>query len=57
MIYRAICERLEMIDRIPDASKCFLQMEHELTGEMATHRERAEWVVGETSCILLQTAF
>ena len=57
MIYRAICERLEMIDRILDASKCFLQMEHELTGEMATHRERAEWVVGETSCILLQTAF
>ncbi|KAF8548746.1 hypothetical protein OG21DRAFT_1489116 [Imleria badia] len=49
-IYRAICECLETIDRILDASKCFLQMVNELAEETAMHSEQAEWVVAFGRC-------
>lgn len=47
MMYRVICEHLEMVGRILDASNCFLQMVNELGEETAMHGERAEWVAGE----------
>ena len=47
IIYRAICERLEMIDRVLDASNCFHQMVSELEGQTNTHDEQAKWVLGE----------
>ncbi|KAF8551251.1 hypothetical protein OG21DRAFT_1512971 [Imleria badia] len=43
-IYRAICHCLEMMDRILDASKCFLQMVNEFKTGSTTHREQAEWL-------------
>ena len=45
-IYRAICERLETIDHILDASRCFRQMVGEFTRETIPHREQAEWLEG-----------
>ena len=50
-VYRSICECLETIDRILDASKCFLQMVDELAGETTTHRAQVEWAAGERLCI------
>jgi hypothetical protein len=47
VIYRAICERLEIIDRILDASICFHQMVSELTGKTDTHDEQVKWILGE----------
>ena len=46
-MYRAICERLEMIDHVLDASNCFHQMVNELAGEIDMHDEQAKWVLGE----------
>ena len=43
MIYRAICERLEMADRLTDATDCFYQM----TELAITQDGEAKWVVGE----------
>ncbi|KAF8551245.1 hypothetical protein OG21DRAFT_1487133 [Imleria badia] len=45
MTYRAICERLETIDRTLDASECFLQMMNELAGKMTKHDVQATWAV------------
>ncbi|KAF8555063.1 TPR-like protein [Imleria badia] len=42
MIYRAICERLETMDHILDASECFLQMKNELTGKFGKQAIWAE---------------
>ena len=50
-IYRVVCERLETIDRIMDASECFLQMVDELAEQTDAHVEQAEWVLGEWSRI------
>jgi hypothetical protein len=44
MIYRAICECLEMADRLTDATDCFYQMVNELA---ITQDEEAKWVLGE----------
>ena len=47
MIYRAICERLEMIDYALEAAECFHQMVNELAGEISTHDEQTKWVHGK----------
>lgn len=49
-IYRAICDRLEMTDCIPDAIECFHQMSSELAWETVTNGEQAKWSVGEYLC-------
>lgn len=56
-IYRAICESLEAIDRISDASMCFLQVGDELAKEAITRGELGEWVLGGHLCMLWQAAF
>lgn len=45
MIYRAICEYLEMADRLTDAIDCFYRMVNELA--MTQEEEEAKWVLGE----------
>ena len=52
IIYRAICERLEMTDCVLDASSCFHQMVSELAGQIDMHDVHAKWVLGElrTQC-------
>ena len=52
-IYRALCERLEAIDLIMDASECFCQMVAQLAEQTNTHVERVEWVLSERSRMLL----
>ena len=47
MIYRAVCDHLEMTNRISDAIECFHQMNNELVGETNTHGEQATWAAGE----------
>ncbi|KAF8127262.1 hypothetical protein EV363DRAFT_491491 [Boletus edulis] len=44
-VYRAICERLEMIDRIADAVECFHEMMSELGEETKGHDEYRDWVL------------
>jgi hypothetical protein len=44
-IYRAVCERLETIERITDAIECFHGMANELAGEI--QGKEAKWVLGE----------
>ncbi|KAF8128175.1 hypothetical protein EV363DRAFT_1170862 [Boletus edulis] len=44
MIYRVVCERLEMIDRVTDAVECFLEMMSELGGEIYMSEPLTEWV-------------
>ncbi|KAF8547410.1 TPR-like protein [Imleria badia] len=44
-IYRALCEHLETINRIFDASECFHEMVQELAGETDTQDEQAKWVL------------
>ena len=51
VIYQAICERLEVIDHITDATKCFLQMTGELGKQMNSNRDLREWALGEWLCI------
>lgn len=55
-IYRIICERLEIMDRVTDAIECLQQMESELVHETDTHDERAKWVYSERSHTLFQVA-
>ncbi|KAG8221675.1 WD40-repeat-containing domain protein [Butyriboletus roseoflavus] len=43
MIYRAICERLEMVDRIMDATECVHEMANELAQEI--QGEEVKWVL------------
>ena len=50
-IYQAVCERLEAIDHITDATKCFLQMTGELGKQMNSDRDLREWALGEWLCI------
>ncbi|KAF8552627.1 hypothetical protein OG21DRAFT_1498291 [Imleria badia] len=40
-IYRAVCERLEAIDRITDATECF----HQIVSELDTRGEQAKWAL------------
>ena len=47
VIYQAICERLEAIDHIMDATECFLQMDDELGNQMNSRRDLREWALGE----------
>ncbi|KAF8127986.1 hypothetical protein EV363DRAFT_1171198, partial [Boletus edulis] len=47
MIYRAVCERLEMVDRITDAVECFHEMTSGLGGEVYMIGPMTEWVCGE----------
>ena len=44
-IYRAVCERLEAIERMTDAAECFHGMANELAREI--QGRKAEWVLGE----------
>ena len=46
-IYRVICERLEVIDRVTDGIECFLEMMSELGGEVYLSEPMFEWVSGE----------
>ena len=46
MIYLAICERLETIDRTTEASEYFRQMVDELVDRENAPPEQAEWVTG-----------
>ena len=47
VICQAVCERLEAIDHITDATKCFLQMNDELGRQMNSDRDLREWALGE----------
>ena len=47
MVYRAICERLETIDHISEASECVVQMVNELGMETISNGEQKEWVTSE----------
>ena len=47
VIYQAICERLEAIDHITDATKYFFQMNGELGNQMNPYRDFCEWALGE----------
>ena len=51
-VYRAVCECLETIDRIMDASKCFRHLADELGEQTDAHVEQVGWVLGEWSRIL-----
>lgn len=44
-IYRSICEHLEAVGRIMDATECFRDMASELGQE--TDREQEKWMTGE----------
>ncbi|KAF8555612.1 hypothetical protein OG21DRAFT_1483751 [Imleria badia] len=44
-MYRAMCECLEAIDQISDATECFNQMVSELTVEADTDGEHARWAL------------
>ena len=57
MVYRAICERLDMIDHILDASECVVQMVNELGVEVTSDGEEKEWVASEWSSMLRQSAW
>ncbi|KAH0838774.1 hypothetical protein J3R83DRAFT_7149 [Lanmaoa asiatica] len=46
-VFRAVCEYLETIDHIMDASECFHQIVDELAGQTTVHDKQAEWVLGE----------
>jgi hypothetical protein len=46
-IYCALCDHLEMNNRIADAIDCFHQMSSELAEKTITHGEQAKWAVGE----------
>ena len=48
MVYWAICEHLETIDRTTEVSECFRQMVDELVDNAPP--EQAEWVTGVWSC-------
>lgn len=44
-VYQALCEYLEAIDRITDATECIHEMECELAQE--TNNEQATWIISE----------
>ena len=46
-IYRAVCERLEAIERVTDAIECFDEMMSGLGGEVYLSGPMTEWVSGE----------
>jgi hypothetical protein len=50
-IYRTICEQLDTLDRITEATECFHQMTNELGDETTVHVAQAEWIHGERLCI------
>jgi tetratricopeptide (TPR) repeat protein len=50
-IYLIICECLQTIGRITDASECVRQMVDELVGQANAHDEQVQWVLGEWSRI------
>lgn len=50
-VYRAICEQLETIDHVRDATDCFYQMMSKLGGEINLHAGQAEWALGEKLCM------
>ena len=53
-IYRAVCEHLEGVDRVADATECFRQMLNDPAVEANMHDEQAKWASGGQSHILLQ---
>jgi hypothetical protein len=50
-IYRAICERLEMLDCLTDAIECSHQMESDTAVETNIDDGQEKWVLGEWSRI------
>ena len=46
-IYRAVCERLEAIDRVRDAIECFHKMMSELGGDVSMSGLMTEWASSE----------
>jgi len=50
-IYRALCDHLETLNQIMDATDCFHQMMSELGGGTNLRVEQAEWILGERSRI------
>ena len=48
-IYRAVCERLETIDRITDAVECFHHITSGLGGKIILHGEHSGWARREWS--------
>jgi tetratricopeptide (TPR) repeat protein len=46
-IYWAICDHLEMANRLMDVIECFQHMNNELAGKTNTRSEQVKWVVGE----------
>jgi hypothetical protein len=50
-LYRIICEYLETIGRITDASECFRQMVDELAEQANAPDEQVQWALGEWSHI------
>ena len=51
VIYQAVCGRLEAIDHVTNATKCFLQMTGELGEQMNSDRDLREWALSEWLCI------
>ena len=45
-IYRTICEQLDTLDKVKDATECFHQMTSELGEETNANDEQVEWVNG-----------
>jgi hypothetical protein len=57
-IYRAICERLQAIDRVTDAIECFHEMMSELEGEVYMSGPATAWVSGEFMfCLFVSHTF
>ena len=53
-VYLVICERLETIGHIMDASECFRQMMHKLEGQSDARAKGEEWIVSELSSICVE---
>ena len=47
LVYRTICERLEAVALITDATECFQEMVSELREEIYTSGPMTEWLYGQ----------
>lgn len=57
MIYRAICEHLEVVDRVMDAVECWQLIVGQLTGNTDIHDEQEIWILGQGVTIAIHAAF
>ena len=44
-VYQALCERLETLNHVTDATECFHDMARNL--EQETNNRQAKWIAGE----------